>query len=131
MGQVCKAANAWTNGPTDLVLSLHFNAAPESHKGRFHGTEALHWPGSRNGAMWARQLSAACAAELGTRDRGPKAQSASSSGKPLLILRDTLAPAVILESHFGDHAEDHSKAMRARRSGRLAEALAAIFPPSS
>lgn len=108
----------------DLVLSLHFNSAPESHKGQMHGTMALYWPTSRTGKLAARALSSACAAAQGTRDRGPRSQAVSWAGSPLYILRDTRAPAVILETHYGDNAQDHQRASVARDNGSTAAAIA-------
>jgi len=112
----------------DLVISMHYNAAPNPQKGQWHGTEALYWPSSRAGKMWATQLSGAVARAQGTYNRGPKARSESWAGSPLLILRDTDAPAVIVETHFGDYASDHARALAARDSGATAQAIASVLP---
>ncbi len=118
----------------DLVLSLHFNAAPSSHAGQFHGTEALHWPGDVLSAKWCERIAGAVAHAQGTRlrrgdakrgepPRGVRAQELGSDGRPLILLRDTIVPAVLLETHFGDHAGDHRKATIARDSGATARAI--------
>ncbi len=122
MGELVGAVNAWR---ADLVLSLHFDAAPGGEP--WSGTSALHWPGSRDGRTYAVQLSAACSRAIGIRDRGARARAVSWSGAPLYILRDTDAPAVILETHFG--RTDHVRAMAALTSGRLAPAIVAALPP--
>ena len=113
--------NAW--GAT-LAVELHFDAAPPAHAGRWEGSTGLHWPGSAGGSSWASRLARASAEAIGTRARGARPQSHSHSGVELVILRRTRCPAIILETHFGDHAEDRRKANAALRSGALAQALA-------
>lgn len=124
MRELTRAVNDWA---PDVVLALHFNAAPASHKGQFHGTECLHWPGSEAGANVAWKVSAALSRAQGTRDRGGKGQSTSHAGAPLYVLRDTDAPAIIIEHHFGDHAGDHDRATAARNSGASARAIIAAL----
>lgn len=119
MGKLVRELN--TDNPA-LVLSLHFNAFDGPAK--LHGTMGLHWPGSRMGQRWARLLSSACARAQGTTDRGPRAQAVSWAGAPLYLLRNTRAPAVILETHYGDHDDDHRLATTARDRGTTARHLA-------
>lgn len=107
-----------------LVVELHFNAAAPGYAGQWSGTECLHWPGSRAGEAVAATLVEHVTRALGTRSRGARAQRESAGRLPLYILRDTTMPAVILETHFGDHGPDVSKAYAARQSGALARALA-------
>jgi N-acetylmuramoyl-L-alanine amidase len=121
--------NRWA---PDLVVSLHFNAFPEAPGQReVTGTMALHWPGSVAGRTWAVQLSAAVARAQGTRDRGARAQARSWSGASLWLLRSTRAPAVILETHYGDAASDHAQATAARDSWATARAIVAALPAAS
>lgn len=134
---VIKAIEPWR---PRCVVELHFNAAPTPETAdRFRGSACLHWPGSHGGAELARRISRASALAIGTKDRGPKPQARSwngpsrvdNNGTPipggpeLYILKWTTQPAVIYESHFGTHAEDHARAVAAMRSGRLAEAITA------
>lgn len=122
MRKLCDRINAYD---PDLVVSLHFNAFPEAPgQAEVVGTMALHWPTSRQGKRWAVQLSAACARAQGTRDRGARQQAKSWSGATLWILALTRAPAVILETHYGDARSDHDKATATRDSGATASALA-------
>lgn len=121
MEQLVGEINTWH---PDLVLSLHFNAM---EGGTFRGTLALHWPTSTKGEAWAAAISAAVAEAQGTQDKGARSQSTSWAGAPLYILRDTDAPAVILESHYGNNAEDHEAATTARDLGQTAEALAEVL----
>lgn len=125
MPRLVGEVNAWS---PDLVISLHFDAATAEHKGEWDGTSALHWPGSRAGRMYAVQLSAAVARAQGTRDRGAIARDTSWSGERLHILSDTRVPAVILETHFGDHAGDHRRATEARDQGETARAIVGALP---
>jgi len=122
MGELVSEVNAYA---PDLVLSLHFDSSTDTS---FRGASALHWPGSKAGRMWAVQLSAAVARAAGIRSRGAIAQVESWAGSPLYILRDTVAPAVIIESHFGSNAADHVKATAARDSGDLARAIVGVLP---
>ena len=117
MRQLTGAVNA---ARPRLIVSRHFNAL----NGKVHGCCALHYPGSARGALAAEVLSRAAATALGGRNIGAMAQAVSASGKPLHILRDTQAPAVILEPFFGDHEGDAERARTARASGSLAAALA-------
>jgi N-acetylmuramoyl-L-alanine amidase len=123
-GQLAELCGRVNGHPARVVLSLHFNAAPSSHRGLWSGATALHWPSSTSGRRAAEVLSAAAAEAIGNRNRGAKPQAESWAGSPLYILRDTRAPAVILEPFFGDHVEDATAATRARDSGRLALFLA-------
>lgn len=107
-----------------LVVELHFDSAA----GRgWSGSSALHWPASTKGAAAAATLSAAAADAIGIRDRGAIGQGVSHGGLPLRILQWTRAPAVILETHYGDTASDHTAATAARDDGRLPRALAAAI----
>ena len=123
------------------MVALHCNAAPESHTGKWSGTMVLHWPISRNGAWLAGLLSAAVAESIGIKDRGPHWQARSWNGpvisipqlkgdtvlKPggpiLWVLKNTKAPAVILESHYMDRKSDHAKANKVLTSGKLPIAI--------
>jgi N-acetylmuramoyl-L-alanine amidase len=124
---LCAEVNAY--GP-DLVLSLHFNAMPPEHARLTRGTEVLYWRTSGRGKAWARRIGPPVAEAIGTRWRGVVPREISWAGVPLYILRDTRAPAVILETHFGSHAGepgqpgDHRLATEARDSGRLSAAIA-------
>lgn len=122
MKKLVAEVNGWE---PDLVVSLHFNAFAEPPGiDPVHGTMALHWPGSRAGRRWAGILSAAVADAQRTRDKGPREQAKSWGGATLWILQATKAPAVILETHYGDTASDHRKATEARDCGRTARAIA-------
>ena len=110
--------NAWA---PDLVVSLHFNSMGDTS---FAGCCALHWPSSVRGNLAAAAISEAVAGAVGNRNRGAIAQADSWSGAPLYILKDTAAPAVIVESFFGSNPEDAKKGGAARDSGALSAAIA-------
>lgn len=114
--ELTTAINAWR---PDLVLAIHFDASPNGEP--WSGSSALHWPGSREGRRWALRLSAAAAGAIGIPDRGARPQAESWAGAPLYILRDTDAPAVLLETHFG--GVDHGAAVDAMESGALSRAI--------
>lgn len=100
----------------DVVIELHFN----SFDGKHNGTCCLIWPRSR-AYNFAMELSKVASSALGTVDNGVIYQERSWSkskkidgkyvpaGALLYILKDTKCPAVILETHYGDHDGDTSK----------------------
>lgn len=119
------------------VVELHHNSGPPAR----HGVEVLHWPGSVAGAALAAHLLREVAplwSSLPAPTHRVIAQSRSwngpamtdSSGRPvpggveLDILKLTKMPAVILETHYGSHAESQALAHRLARTGRLAECIA-------
>ena len=123
MASLVEQVNAWR---PDLALELHFDACPladEAQREKWSGPTGLHWPGSARGEAHARALASAVGVATGRRAR-VRSQTTSSSGKPLLWLRDIARPSVLLETHFGSHRQDHAEATRARDDGRLAAAIA-------
>lgn len=82
----------------ERFVSIHFNA----FDGKAEGVEVLYNPNSKTG--WsketAKKLSAALAKLLGIKDRGAKART------NLWVLNQTVMPAVLIETLFGDHAGD-------------------------
>ena len=136
LAELTAEVNAWR--PT-LVLSLHFDASPNGQP--WSGSTGLYWPGEdggkpvdRDGRTYAIQLAAACSRGIGIRDRGARGQAKSWNDAWLFILRDTDAPAVILETHFG--LADHVRAMAAltepapgTNAGKLADAIVRALPP--
>lgn len=124
--RVAREINAWG---ADAVIALHFNAFPEPPGVEsVNGTMALYWPGSTKGRALAAKVSRAVSIAQGTRDRGAREQASSWGGARLHILADTLAPAIILETHYGDDPEDHRKATSARDSGATAKMIIRSFP---
>lgn len=77
----------------DWFLDVHFNS------GGGTGTECYYWGGSEKGEKMARIMSANVASALGIRDRGAK------TGK-FYVLRNTVMPAVLLETLFVDSKTD-------------------------
>lgn len=118
MATLTSEVNTWA---PDLVVSLHFNSMADTS---FAGCCVLHWPSSVRGNLAAAAISEAVSGAVGNRNRGAVAQADSWSGAPLYILRDTAAPAVIVESFFGSNPEDATKGRKARDSGALATAIA-------
>lgn len=103
----------------DVAIELHFDALDKKHT----GASALHWPESERGRSFAGILAEHVAAAIGIRNRGARPQSQSWSGATLYFMTWVKAPAVILESHFGDFKDDHDAATKARDSGTIADAV--------
>lgn len=82
------------------AIELHFNAASPSA----HGSEMLHWHGSKKSKALAQSLQRSVVAEFGCRDRGLKSKKHGDRGA--LFLRETHCPAVIVEPFFGTNEED-------------------------
>ena len=88
----------------DLVISLHCNSSDNLTA---TGTEAIHFPGSKNGIRFATILSKNVSEALGIRNRGAKEPY---QGRGDGLLRRLKAPAVISEPFFIDNNEDLKKA---------------------
>lgn len=116
----------------DLAVELHFNEAGAEHRGEWSGTFCLCWPGSTRGELAAFYVSKGVELATGINalqlDGWPKEgawpRRESFSGAPLYFLRLTAMPAVIVETHYGDNAEDHEKVKEAIKSGDLVRAIA-------
>jgi N-acetylmuramoyl-L-alanine amidase len=116
-----------------LYLELHFNTSPGA---RAKGAMGLHWNNAEGdpGRVAASLLAGATAKATGIKSRGAHVQRRSwregdtaetgPTGPALYALAWTEAPAVILETHFGDNALDNTAATEARDGGTLPEALA-------
>lgn len=113
--------NEWA---PDAVVELHFNSVPREH-GAWPWSFAYHFPGSRNGQRLGAGMAAACAEVLGSEDRGSMPRQESWAGAPLLVLRETRAPAALLETHNGANYAHHSRFVRALARGELAAELVA------
>lgn len=85
-------------GP-DLALDIHHNA------GGGDGAEVYHHFGGGKGLELARNLLEALV-RLGQNSRGPKTKVNSRGVDGYLFIRNTAAPAVIVESAFLDHPRD-------------------------
>lgn len=120
----------------DLVLSFHWNGVQPGHP-HYSGALALHWPGSVRGAEMAAAVSAAAARASSIPDHGTIAQARSwasaiwddsgrlvPAGPPLYILRDTVAPAAILEACNGLRPADSIQTLEALAAGTFAREVA-------
>jgi len=119
----------------DAVVELHLDVRNVESKRR-HGSMGLHWPTSSKGEALAEKAARACAATLGLPYVGTVAQARSWSkvtmgtngdvvpgGPPLYILRDTIAPAAILEAANMLDRDDTRAVRRAVDSGAFARML--------
>lgn len=78
----------------DLDISIHFNAS----NGEGHGTEVLLYGNGNHRTIGQRIVNSI--AELGFKNRGIK------DGSNLYVVRNTKAPAILIECCFCDNAED-------------------------
>lgn len=83
----------------DLIISLHCNSADTIAT----GTEAIHYPDSKNGKRFAELLSKNVSEALGLKNRGAKEPW---HGRGSGLLSRTKAPCVISEPFFIDNNED-------------------------
>lgn len=100
------------NQPADLFISLHCNSAESAAA---QGTEVYHYPGSTKGAYLADCIRRHIVASMGTTDRGTKAAN-------FQVLRETNAPAVLVETAFLSSPSDRLKL--ASLPGRVGFAIA-------
>ncbi len=124
-----------------FAVELHFNSITPPAA----GTEGLFWPTSAAGAALAWQLAQdvnrvvavqgarlpravgqvrSWNAEKGTPPIFDARGIQQPNGPWLEFLRDTTMPAVLLETHFGNHRLQHALAMLRRDDGTLGRAVA-------
>lgn len=104
LSRICSLAN---NAPLDIFISIHFNS------GGGNGCEAYTYTGN-NTAYAAKMLNAL--EGLGFKNRGVK------NGSHLYVVRNTKAPACLLEVCFVDSAKDADLYMRLN-TDKIADAL--------
>lgn len=93
----CQAANNWG---ADLCLAIHHNAGIQLGMGG--GIEAYSCPGSSDGAKYRDAIYDACIAAGGL--KGNRAEPKKAYG--YYVLRQTVAPAVLMEYGFMDSKTD-------------------------
>lgn len=98
--------------PADLFVSLHCNSAESAAA---NGTEVYHYPGSSQGAALADCIRRRIVAGMATTDRGTKEAN-------FQVLRETNAPAVLVETAFISSPSDRLKL--ASLPGRVGFAIA-------
>lgn len=98
--------------PADIFVSIHCNSAESAAA---QGTEVYCFPGSIQGAALADCIRKRIVASMGTTDRGTKEAN-------FQVLRETNAPAVLVETAFISSPSDRAKL--ANLPGRVAFAIA-------
>lgn len=93
LGGIVQKANAQV---LDLFVSIHLNA------GGGHGTETYTYSTTSSAREKAQAVNDAIVASCGFRNRGLKTA-------PYYVLKNTIAPAMLIEVCFVDSAEDASK----------------------
>lgn len=98
----------------DLFLSIHCNS---SERVEAEGTETFYYPGSRLGEIWARCLQFCMTDAMLTEDRGVKTAD-------FQVLRETLAPAALLECGFISNRLDREMMTDSLEQWRMGAAIA-------
>lgn len=93
LNERAKMSNTWG---ADLFISIHCNAFDK----KAHGTETLVYSLSSKAAETAAKVQQSIVDKLGTTDRGVKEQSG------LVVLKNTSAPALLIETAFIDNEDD-------------------------
>lgn len=89
------------NVGADLHVAIHSNASPENISGQLQGTDIYYSPVSRNGQRFARLL------QQNFRNIYPDSERVNILPTELLgEVRDTNAPAVLIETAYHDNEED-------------------------
>ena len=96
---ICDKANSWG---ADLFVSIHCNAGGGS------GTETFYYEFSSVGKKLANCIQRQVVSSLGMQDRGLKTKISDSNGRPcdVYVLKNTIMPAVLVETAFIDNAHD-------------------------
>lgn len=85
----------------DLHLAIHSNAAPEALSGNIQGTDVYYYPGSAGGRAYAEFITQAMEGIYPY----PELVGSSPNGS-LYELRESNAPAVLVEVAYHDNPED-------------------------
>ena len=104
------SANSWG---AQLVLSIHCNSYTDQSAS---GTETLIYGRGGTAEQFANILQRAAVKAMGTKDRGVKVQNVE-------ILRNTTAPAALLECAFISNLSDEKKLMDAKYQQAIANAI--------
>lgn len=117
----CKNANNWG---ADYVISIHHNAFT-GVMGNHGGTETYKYRTITGGATQrlVEAVHNAALATYGLRNRGVKKDTQAAQGG-LAMLRDTKAPAVLVELGFMDSNTDHPIICNPANHLRMGKALA-------
>ena len=97
LSQRCRMANAWS---ADFCLAIHHNAGIGLGAGG--GIMAFSYPGSSAGARYRDAIYGACIEAGGLRGN----RSSPKTTADFLVLRQTAAPAVLMEYGFMDSRTD-------------------------
>ena len=95
---IVKACNDWG---ADVFVAIHCNAATATAS----GTETFYCQGSVNGEKLAKAIQPRIVSTVGTVDRGVKDDTQSGAGR-LSVLRNTICPAVLVETAFLSNVGD-------------------------
>ena len=112
----------------DLIAEIHLNAGGAS------GTEVYYQKDSKVGKAAAQQVSSGISKALGIRNRGAKTRLNDSGSDYFAILRNTNAPALLIETAFIDSPDlELLKTPQGQRkcASGIAGALAAQVTPSA
>lgn len=104
----------------DIDLSIHFN----SYNGQANGTEAFTYDNLGSAYRTATALVNAIS-ELGFRNRGAKVN------KNYYVVRNTKAPAILLECCFCDNAQDAARYNAESMANAIVKGLTGVSAPTA
>lgn len=107
--------------PIDLVVSVHFNAAPSVPQAK--GFEVYYLEGSTNGTAAAKEIINAVA-EHGFYIRGKGYKTTAELGRKLAMIHKTAPPSVLIEAGFLSHDVDRANAVDIHWQTQMADAIA-------
>ena len=111
-----------THYPIDLVVSIHFNAAPTVPQA--HGFEVYHLAGSIEGTRAAKTIIEKVVEDnFYIRGRGHK--TTAELGRKLAIIHKTVPPAILIETGFLSNEADRNNAIDPVWQDEMANTIAA------
>lgn len=108
--------------PVNLVVSVHFNAAPSVPSA--NGFEVYYLEGSNNGTAAAKAI-VEHVQQNGFKIRGRGYKTTASLGRNLAMIHKTHPPAVLIEEGFLSNDQDRANSIDATWQDSLAHAIAA------
>lgn len=106
----------------DIFISVHANALSDSWNNA-HGIETFFNKGSINGKKYGNVIQQQLIRKTARKDRGLKMAPGPLYPKSLFVLKNTKAPAVLVECGFMDNREEARLLMSAEYRKNCAEAI--------
>lgn len=107
-------ANVANDNSADLFISIHLNSSDYTDA---RGTETYYHPVSTKGKLLAEKVQAEIAKTVKLPDRGVKT-------KDFLVLRSSIAPAILVELGYISNKEDEAFLINSDNQNKIANAIA-------